>query len=55
MLLARETGLPFAIKSGGHGVNGHAACDDGIVLDLSPLKKITRRRERAHCRPPRPA
>ena len=38
--LARETGLPFAIKGGGHGVNGHAACDDGIMLDLSPLKRI---------------
>ena len=41
VLLARETGLPFAIKGGGHSVNGHAACDDGIMLDLSPLKKIT--------------
>ena len=39
--LARETGLPFAIKGGGHGVNGHAACDDGIMLDLSPMKKIS--------------
>src|ERR1051326_3192871 len=39
--LARETGLPFSIKGGGHGVNGHAACDDGIMLDLSPLKKIS--------------
>ena len=41
VLLARETGLPFAIKGGGHGVNGHAACDDGIMLDLLPMKKIT--------------
>jgi len=40
VLLARETGLPLAIKSGGHGVNGHAVCDDGIVLDLSPMKRI---------------
>jgi FAD/FMN-containing dehydrogenase len=39
--LARETGLPLAIKSGGHSVNGFALCDDGIVLDLSPLKAIT--------------
>ena len=38
--LARETGLPFAIKGGGHGVNGHAVCDDGIMLDLSPMKQI---------------
>ena len=34
-------GLPFAIKGGGHGVNGHAVCDDGIMLDLSLMKKIT--------------
>src|SRR5215470_9999848 len=41
VLLARETGLPLAIKGGGHGVNGHAVCDNGIMLDLSPLKEIT--------------
>jgi FAD/FMN-containing dehydrogenase len=40
VLLARETGLLLSIKGGGHGVNGHAVCDDGIVLDLSPLKRI---------------
>jgi FAD/FMN-containing dehydrogenase len=40
VLLAAETGLPLAIKGGGHGVNGHAVCDDGIVLDLTPLKRI---------------
>jgi FAD/FMN-containing dehydrogenase len=40
VLLARETGLPLSIKSGGHGVNGHAVCDDGIMLDLSQLKRI---------------
>jgi len=40
ILLAREAGLPLAIKAGGHGVNGHAVCDDGIMLDLSPLKRI---------------
>jgi len=40
ILLAREFSLPLAIKGGGHGVNGHAACDDGIMLDLSPMKSI---------------
>lgn len=40
VLLAGETGLPLAIRGGGHGVNGHAVCDDGIMLDLSPLKRI---------------
>src|SRR6478672_5604199 len=38
--LAREAGLSLAVKGGGHGVNGHAVCDDGIMLDLSPLKRI---------------
>jgi FAD/FMN-containing dehydrogenase len=40
ILLAREFSLPLAIKGGGHGVNGHAACDDGIMLDLSPMTSI---------------
>jgi FAD/FMN-containing dehydrogenase len=40
ILLARETGLPLAIKGGGHGVNGHAVCDDGVMLDLSAMKRI---------------
>src|SRR5215470_11598199 len=40
VLLARETGLPLSIKGGGHGVNGHAVCDDGIMLDLSPMNRI---------------
>ena len=40
VLLARETGLPLSVKGGGHGVNGHAVCDDGIMLDLSPMKRI---------------
>ena len=40
VLLARETGLPLAVRGGGHGVNGHAVCDDGIMLDLSPMKRI---------------
>jgi FAD/FMN-containing dehydrogenase len=40
ILLAREAGLPLSIKGGGHGVNGHAVCDDGIMLDLSLLKRI---------------
>src|SRR5262245_40620551 len=38
--LAREAGLPLAIKGGGHGVNGHAVCDAGLMLDLSPMKRI---------------
>ena len=41
VLLARETGLPLAIRSGGHGVNGHAVVEGGVLLDLSPMKRIS--------------
>ena len=40
ILLARETGLPLCVRGGGHGVNGHAVVDGGILLDLSPMKRI---------------
>src|SRR5580765_4152844 len=38
--LARESGAPFAIRSGGHSVAGFSSVDDGIVLDLRGLKGI---------------
>src|SRR5919109_3664941 len=37
---ARERDLMVAVRSGGHGVGGHALCDDGLVIDLSPMKGI---------------
>ena len=38
--LARDTGIPLAIRGGGHNVAGNATVDDGLVLDLGGLKRI---------------
>jgi FAD/FMN-containing dehydrogenase len=32
---ARDHDLLTAVRGGGHGIAGHALCDDGIVIDLS--------------------
>jgi FAD/FMN-containing dehydrogenase len=37
---ARKRDLVVAVRSGGHGVGGHAVCDGGLVIDLSPMKGI---------------
>ncbi|OAJ55177.1 FAD-linked oxidase [Paraburkholderia ginsengiterrae] len=37
---ARDSGLPLAIRGGGHNIGGSALCDNGIVLDLSQMKSV---------------
>jgi FAD/FMN-containing dehydrogenase len=37
---ARSERLPTAVRGGAHNVAGHGTCDDGIVIDLSPLRDI---------------
>jgi FAD/FMN-containing dehydrogenase len=38
---ARDSGLMLAVRSGGHNIAGSAMCDDGIVIDLSKMKRAT--------------
>ncbi len=37
---ARAQGLIVAVRSGSHNVAGLSVCDDGMVIDLSRMKKI---------------
>jgi hypothetical protein len=36
----RESGLTIAVRSGGHSAAGHSSCDDGLVIDLTQMKRI---------------
>lgn len=38
--LAREHGLPVAVRGGGHSFTGFSTCDGGIVLDLGPMTEL---------------
>jgi hypothetical protein len=37
---ARESGMPVSIRCGGHGVSGSAVVDDGVMIDMTPMKWI---------------
>ena len=37
---ARERGVDLAIRGGGHSVPGFGTVDDGLVIDLSPMKGV---------------
>jgi FAD/FMN-containing dehydrogenase len=37
---AAEYGLPLSVRGGGHNVAGTAVVDDGLVIDLSPMRAV---------------
>ncbi|HLX97945.1 MAG TPA: FAD-binding oxidoreductase [Roseiarcus sp.] len=38
---ARETGLAMAVRGGGHNIAGKSLCEDGLVVDLSRMRRVT--------------
>src|SRR5690606_7876394 len=40
LAVVRETGVPLAVRSGGHSPAGHGVCDGGVVLDLAALSGL---------------
>jgi FAD/FMN-containing dehydrogenase len=50
---ARDNELLLAVHGGGHNIAGSAVCDDGLMLDLSPMKsvRIDPAARRAHVEP----
>ncbi len=40
LAVALARGLPVAVRGGGHNAAGLGVCDDGLVIDLSPMRAV---------------
>lgn len=40
VLFARQHDVPISVRSGGHGVAGDSLIEDGLVVDLSSMKRL---------------
>jgi FAD binding domain/Berberine and berberine like len=41
LVFARERDVEIAVRGGGHSYPGFSTCDDGIVIDLSPMRAVS--------------
>jgi len=41
LAMARTTGMPIAVRGGGHSYPGHSTCDGGMVIDLRDLTDLS--------------
>src|SRR5678815_2017931 len=37
---ARDAGLEIAVRGGGHNVGGRSTIDNGLLIDLSPMRYV---------------
>jgi FAD/FMN-containing dehydrogenase len=37
---ARDRGLEVAVRGAGHHIAGHSVCEGGLLIDLSPMKRV---------------
>jgi FAD/FMN-containing dehydrogenase len=40
LAFATEEGLEVSVRGGGHNYAGHALCDGGLMVDLTPMKSV---------------
>lgn len=40
VVFARDNDLSLAVRGGAHNIAGTAVCDDGLMIDLSPMKSV---------------